>query len=80
MPEPVITDLDVRPIPPREKHPTIFAKLGALQLGESLRIFNDHDPKPLRYQLLAEYPDQFAWEPEKQGPEEWIIRIRRLAS
>lgn len=77
MAESAVFDLDVRTIVPRERHPMIFDRLEALQAGEVLRLINDHDPKPLRYQLMAEYPDEFAWEPEKQGPEEWIIRIHR---
>ncbi len=77
MAETHMVDLDVRLIPPREKHPTIFSKLEALKPGETLRIFNDHDPKPLQYQLQAEHGGEFSWEPDKQGPEEWIIRIHR---
>jgi uncharacterized protein (DUF2249 family) len=77
MAESAVFDLDVRTIVPRERHPMIFDRLEALQPGEVLRLINDHDPKPLRYQLMAEYPDEFAWEPEKQGPEEWIIRIHK---
>ncbi len=70
--------LDVRDMAPRERHPTIFARLEALDPGDILRLVNDHDPAPLRYQLLAEYPNMFNWEPEKQGPDEWIIRIQRV--
>jgi uncharacterized protein (DUF2249 family) len=76
----VVQDLDVRTIVPRERHPLIFARLDALNVGDTLRLINDHDPKPLKYQLLAERPDMFQWEPEQQGPEEWIIRIRKVAS
>ncbi|HCF83683.1 MAG TPA: hypothetical protein DEV72_00575, partial [Ktedonobacter sp.] len=36
----------------------------------ALRLVNDHDPQPLRYQLLAEHPDLFSWESEQEGPEE----------
>ncbi len=72
--------LDVRTIPPRERHPLIFARLDALQLGESVLLVNDHDPKPLRYQLLAERPEQFSWEPQTEGPEEWVICISRVAA
>lgn len=74
------TDLGVRLLAPRDKHVTIFAILQALALNDTLHIFNDHDPKPLRYQLQAEHDGEFAQEPEKQGPEEWIINIRRVAS
>ncbi len=72
--------LDVREMAPRERHPTIFARLDALKAGETLRLVNDHDPKPLYYQLMAERPGVFAWEPEQQGPEVWVIRIRKTLS
>ncbi|HLG62359.1 MAG TPA: DUF2249 domain-containing protein [Ktedonosporobacter sp.] len=71
--------LDVRTIPPRERHPLIFSRLDALQVGEALLLVNDHDPKPLRYQLQAERPEEFSWEPQEEGPEEWVIRIGRVA-
>jgi uncharacterized protein (DUF2249 family) len=80
MVENTVVTLDVRGMVPRERHPAIFAQLEALHVGDSLRLINDHDPKPLRYQLVAEYPDMFHWEPEKQGPEEWIILIRKVES
>ncbi len=71
--------VDVRELAPRERHPLIFARLEALKVGEALRLVNDHDPQPLRYQLMAEYPDMFVWEPEEQGPEQWTIRIQKVA-
>ena len=73
-----ISTLDVRNMVPRERHPTIFARLDALKQGDILRLINDHDPAPLRYQLLAERPEMFTWEPEKRGPEEWIIRVQKV--
>ena len=69
--------LDVRVIAPREKHPTIFRTFDGLQPGQSMLLVNDHDPRPLRYQLMAERPDAFEWEYEAQGPEEWRVRISR---
>ncbi len=80
MAETTVVTLDVRNMAPRERHPTIFAHLDALKPGDSLRLVNDHDPAPLRYQLLAERPDMFSWEPEQQGPDEWIIRIHKVES
>ncbi len=78
MAERTVETLDVRDMVPRERHPAIFARLEALKPGDILRLVNDHDPAPLRYQLLAEYPDMFNWEPEKQGPDEWIIHIQKV--
>jgi uncharacterized protein (DUF2249 family) len=70
-------ELDVRLIPPREKHPTIFRTFDALAAGQSLLLVNDHDPRPLRYQLMAERPESFDWAYEADGPDVWRVRITR---
>ncbi|GLV47252.1 aminotransferase [Thermus sp. LT1-2-5] len=70
-------ELDVRDIPPRERHPRIFGVFDGLAPGESLVLVNDHDPKPLYYQLQAERPGAFAWEYLEAGPEVWRVRITR---
>ena len=70
--------LDVRVIPPREKHPTIFLTFDALESGEHFVLINDHDPFPLRYQFQAERAGQFDWEYLEQGPTVWRVRISRL--
>jgi uncharacterized protein (DUF2249 family) len=75
-----VFDLDVRTLAPRDRHTTIFAKLAELAGGQHLGLINDHDPKPLYYQLQAEQPDQFTWTPEETGPERWVIRIARTSA
>ena len=70
-------DLDVRTMPPAKRHATIFEELDALPAGGVLRLINDHDPKPLRYQLEAERPAEFGWEYEESGPERWVVQIIR---
>ena len=70
-------ELDVRAIPPRDKHPSIFRAFDGLASGQSLVLVNDHDPRPLRYQLAAERPDSFDWTYEAEGPELWRVRISR---
>ena len=69
--------LDLRSIPPSERHGKIFQTLDALNSGEIMKIINDHDPKPLRYQLEAEYTDKFEWEYEREGPMDWIVNIKK---
>lgn len=71
------TLLDVRNIPPREKHATIFRRFDALAPGESFTLVNDHDPVPLRYQFEAERAGAFEWEYLARGPEEWRVTISR---
>ena len=70
-------ELDVRVIPPRDKHPTIFNTFDGLASGQSMVIINDHDPRPLRYQFAAERAEQFAWTYLEQGPQTWRVRIDR---
>jgi regulator of cell morphogenesis and NO signaling len=69
--------LNVTVIEPRLKHPTIFARFDELDPGESLTIHNDHDPKPLYYQLLGERGNIFEWEYLEQGPESWKVKISK---
>jgi uncharacterized protein (DUF2249 family) len=62
---------------PREKHPVIFNTFDSLQTGETMQIINDHDPKPLYYQFMAERADQFSWDYLEEGPETWKVAIRK---
>lgn len=69
--------LDVTKIEPRLKHPTIFKHFDALIPGHSFIIHNDHDPKPLYYQLLGERGNIFSWEYLQQGPQVWLVKIEK---
>jgi len=69
--------LNVTAIEPKMKHPTIFVKFDELKPGESLTIHNDHDPKPLYYQLLGERGNIFTWEYLEQGPLLWRVKISK---
>lgn len=71
--------LDVTRIEPRLKHPTIFEHFDALEQGESFIIHNDHDPKPLYYQLLGERGNIFTWEYLESGPVHWQVQIAKPA-
>lgn len=72
-----MTQLDVRTIQPRDRHPLIFSTFDNLQPGESFELLNDHAPKPLYYQFLHERTDLFVWEYLEEGPEVWRVRITR---
>ena len=67
--------VNVPSLEPRFKHPTIFNTFDELKPGESFIIHNDHDPKPVYYQLLGERGDIFTWEYLEQGPQFWDIRV-----
>src|SRR5262245_65455794 len=69
--------IDVRPMPPRERHPTIFGTWAELAFGESILLVNDHDPVPLYYQFAAEHSGTFRWEYLEEGPEVFHVRIAK---
>ncbi len=69
--------LDVRNIVPRERHPKIFGTFDNLKKGEMMVLINDHDPKPLKYQLDAERTGQLDWKYIEQGPEIWKVEITK---
>lgn len=72
--------LDVTQIEPRLKHPTIFEHFDSLEQGESFIIHNDHDPRPLYYQLLGERGNIFTWDYLESGPEIWQVQIAKPAA
>ncbi|MFV0604487.1 MAG: iron-sulfur cluster repair di-iron protein [Niabella sp.] len=75
-----IKSLDVTKIEPRYKHPTIFKHFDELEAGESFIIENDHDPKPLYYELIGERGNIFTWEYLEKGPEWFVVKIAKRAS
>ena len=60
------------------RHQTIMGAIDALAPGQAVRLRVDHEPKPLFYMLQAERAGQVSWEPELEGPREWIVLVRRL--
>jgi len=70
-------DLDVRHMPPAQRHETIFVEWNALEPGAGYVLINDHDPKPLYYQFAAEHAGEFTWDEIEMGPTVWRVRIGR---
>jgi uncharacterized protein (DUF2249 family) len=69
--------IDVRPMPPRERHPKIFGAWAELAPGKSILLVNDHDPVPLYHQFAAEHAGNFRWEYLEQGPDIFRVRISK---
>jgi uncharacterized protein (DUF2249 family) len=69
--------LDLRDVPPPERHPKIFDAFEDLDSGETLALVNDHEPRPLFYEMRAEV-DEFdadGYEVERRGPTEFVARL-----
>lgn len=75
-----LTQFDVRVIPCRQKHALIFARWAELPIGGHFVLVNDHDPVPLYYQFAAQFPSAFSWEYIVSGPDEFQVKITRLAA
>src|SRR3989338_3354370 len=72
-----IQTLDLRPMPPFQRHEKIFQVWDTLKPGEALKIINDHDPKPLWYKFEVEYKGKYEWGYEQKGPKDWIVNIKK---
>lgn len=76
MSEPVII-INAPLLPPPVKHQAILGTLDAVPQGFSALLINDHDPKPLLYQLDAEQPGAFSVEYQESGPTRFAILLAR---
>lgn len=73
----VVNKFDVRPYPPAKRHDMIFEAFDELAPGEAFVFINDHDPKPLYYQMEAESEESFKWEYLETMPEEWKVKVMK---
>lgn len=69
--------LDVRPLPPPERHGRILDELGMLPAGATLTVVTDHEPRPLRLKLEALFPEQYVFGQRQFGIGHWEITLRR---
>jgi uncharacterized protein (DUF2249 family) len=69
--------LDLRDVPPPKRHPKIHDAFDDLESGESLELVNDHEPKPLFYEMQAEVDDfdADAYEVEQRAPDEFVAKL-----
>ena len=69
--------VDVRTIPPPQRHPIIFEIFDSLTIGDSFELVNDHEPRPLYYTFLHERDGIFQWEYLESGPSVWRVKISK---
>ncbi|MCL5013043.1 MAG: DUF2249 domain-containing protein [Firmicutes bacterium] len=60
------------------RHQVIFDLLDALPVHHTLMLVNDHDPKPLFYQIDAEQPGVFSRTSTKEENALFYVPITRL--
>lgn len=69
--------LDLRDVPPPERHPKIHEAFEELDSGEALTLVNDHEPRPLFYEMQAEVDafDADGYEVEQRGETEFVATL-----
>ncbi|SRR5690606_3438277 len=71
----VVHEMDLRPFPPAKRHEMFYQAFAGIHPGEAFEFLNDHDPKPLYYQIEAESQEPFRWEYLEKGPRDWKVRV-----
>lgn len=68
-----VETLDVRDIEPSRRHDLIHERFAALDPGDALEIVNDHEPKPLFYEMREDVDsfDAEGYVVEERGPGEY---------
>ena len=69
--------IDVKGLGHAEREELIFPGVEALKTNETMRIVMEFNPIPLVYMLKVQ--DEFEITYEKEGPDEWILQIVRIA-
>jgi len=70
-------EFDVRDMPPPQRHKSIFERFDGLRAGEGFVLVNDHDPKPLYYELRSVRGEVVDWDYLEKGPKVWRVKIRK---
>ncbi len=74
----IVSEFDLRPYTPTDRHEMFYEAFAEIKPGEAFVFINDHDPKPLYYQMEAESKEPFKWEYLLKGPEEWKVRVIKI--
>ena len=70
------TELDVRPVEPKDRFAAIMGAYQALNPGGVLGLTVDHDPRCMYYTLQAtEGDDAFTFAYLESGPEVWRVEV-----
>jgi len=70
-------ELDLRGVAPPKRHPTIMKAFEEMEDGETLKLVNDHEPKPLYYQMKEEVEefDAEGYEVERKDTGKFVARL-----
>ncbi|MFB6109905.1 MAG: DUF2249 domain-containing protein [Halodesulfurarchaeum sp.] len=68
-------EFDVRELPPDSRHEVLTGTFDRLSPGGEFILINDHDPKPLYYELRSMHGDRVQWEYRTRDAGSWEVKI-----
>jgi len=71
--------IDVRDLKPQRRHNVLLEIFDELEPNEGFVLVNDHDPKPLYYELKSMHGDVINWEYKSRGSDGWQVEIVKTA-
>lgn len=71
--------IDLRPVGLAERNTLATRRFAALAPGDVLELVLDSPPWVLYHQLRTDRLGEFDWELAEQGPERFVVRLRKLA-
>lgn len=67
--------VDVREVPPQQRHDKVIRAFESLSIGEGIQLVSDQDTLPLRQQLSVRARNQFTWTLFESGPRLWRVEV-----
>jgi len=72
--------VDLREMPVFKRHSAAFDTWDGLDTGAVMRLTNDYAPGMLKAHFDSLYGEIFEWDDVEEGPEKWVVDIKRLRS
>jgi CRP-like cAMP-binding protein/uncharacterized protein (DUF2249 family) len=75
---PAAVTLDARSLSPANRTERILENFDKLQLGSSVEILEESDPRALRNEMMQLRPGRFSWDARNLGGNRWTVRLERI--
>jgi uncharacterized protein (DUF2249 family) len=72
--------VDIGTVDPHDRHSMVLNTFARLAPGQALELVSDHNPEPLLEEFVAELPDEFWWQGEKDPLDLWRVLIGKPAT
>lgn len=75
---PAAITLDARSLAPATRTEQILESFDKLQLGGTMEIVEESDPRALRNEMMQLRPGRFSWDARNFGSNRWTVRLERI--